>query len=137
MKSKIFAVAFAAASLALIVGCVSTMDGHKQAAVPFQKDTIEARYERPMTQVYTAAKEVVAFNGAIINETILHGQTNAVDNVAKVIQGKVNQRTVWVRVMQIDPKTTAVSVQVRTSGGGADIDLAAEIDKQIALKLVR
>jgi hypothetical protein len=30
-----------------------------------------------------------------------------------------------------------VAVQTRTGGGVSDIDLAAEIDKQIALKLVR
>jgi hypothetical protein len=32
---------------------------------------------------------------------------------------------------------TAVIVQVRTKGGGRDLDLAHELEKQIALKLVR
>ena len=53
------------------------------------------------------------------------------------VQGKVNQRTVYVRVEQIDPKITGVAVQTRTQGGVSDIDLAAQIDKQIALELVR
>jgi hypothetical protein len=30
-----------------------------------------------------------------------------------------------------------VTVQTRTPGGGSDIDLAHELEKQIALKLVR
>jgi hypothetical protein len=58
-------------------------------------------------------------------------------NMVKTIQGKVDQRTVWVRVEQLDPKTTATVVQTRTSGGVSDIDLAAQIDKQIYGKLLR
>jgi hypothetical protein len=42
-----------------------------------------------------------------------------------------------VKVEEIDPKVTRVIVQVRTKGGGTDIDLASEIDKQIALHLQR
>lgn len=118
-------------------GCVETVTGHKTAAVPFLKDKIESRYERPAEQVFQAAKDVISFNGALINEGVVYGQTNAIGNVARTIEGKVNQRTVWVRVEQVEPKITAVAVQTRTSGGGSDIDLAAEIDKQIALKLVR
>ena len=86
-----------------------------------------------MDQVFEAAKDVVKFNGTLINESILHGETNAV----KTVEGKINQRTVWVRVEALDPKVTAVTVQARTSGGGSDLDLAREVDKQIALKLVR
>ena len=120
-----------------VTGCVETVTGRKTAAVPFLKDRIESRYERPSDQVFQAAKEVVAFNGTLVNEGILYGQTNAIGNVIKTVEGKVNQRTVWVRIEQIEPRITAVAVQTRTSGGGSDIELAAEIDKQIALKLVR
>jgi hypothetical protein len=135
MKTK-----FAAVVLGLVVlaaGCVGTVSGSKTAGVPFVNDTIEARYERPMDEVFKAAKEVISFNGTLLSEGTLHGQTNAVNSIAKVAQGKVNQCKVWVRVEQADPRITAVSVQTRTSGGGADIQLAAEIDKQIALRLVR
>ncbi|HEY9508409.1 MAG TPA: hypothetical protein VIV82_00975, partial [Verrucomicrobiae bacterium] len=117
--------------------CVDTVTGHKTAAVPFLKDKIESRYERPSEQVFQAAKDVISFNGALINEGVVYGQTNAIGNVARTIEGKVNQRTVYVRVEQVEPKITSVAVQTRTSGGGSDIELAAEIDKQIALKLVR
>jgi hypothetical protein len=90
-----------------------------------------------MEQVFQAAKEVVQYNGTLTRETVLQGQTNAVNNIAKIVEGKVNQSTVWVRVQQVDPRVTSVAVQTRTQGGGADIELAAAIDKQIALKLVR
>jgi len=55
----------------------------------------------------------------------------------KTCEGKVNQRSVWVRVEQIDPKISSVRVQTRTKGGGTDADLAHELEKQIALKLVK
>jgi hypothetical protein len=53
----------------------------------------------------------------------------------KTVEGKVNQRTVWVRVEAVDPKVTEVTVQTRTPGGLSDIDLAHQLEKEIALKL--
>src|SRR5262249_55147563 len=134
MNTKIFAALLGVTLLA--VGCVDTVGGHKTTGVPFIKDTISARYERPVDEVFAAAKDVIKFNGSLVSEHTLFGVTNTVNNIAKVVEGKVNQRNVWVRMEQVDPKTTAVAVQTRTPGGGGDVDLAAEIDKQIALKLV-
>ena len=114
-------------------GCVPTVTGRNTGGVPFIKDSVAGHYERPLDQVYEAAKDVVKFNGALVNESILHTETN----VVKTVEGKVNQRTVWVRVEAADPKVTGVLVQTRTSGGLSDLDLAHEIEKQIALKLVK
>ena len=72
-------------------------------------------------------------NGTLVNESILHSETNTV----KTVEGKVNQRSVWVRVEAVAPNITGVAVQTRTKGGGSDLDLAHEIEKQIALKLVK
>jgi hypothetical protein len=135
MNTKIFAGLLGLALLG--VGCVDTVTGRKTAAVPFMKDKIESRYERPIEQVFQATKEVIAYNGTLVREGILYGQTNSVNGLVKTIEGSVNQRTVWVRIEQVEPRVTGVAVQTRTQGGGTDIDLAAEIDKQIALKLVR
>jgi len=123
----------AAGAVLLVAGCVPTVTGRSTMGVPFVKDAVEGHYERPLDQVYEAAKDVVKFNGTLINESILHTETNTV----KTVEGKVNQRTVWVRVEPMDPKVTGVAVQTRTKGGGTDIDLAHEIEKQIALKLVK
>lgn len=131
MNTKIFA-AFLAATL-LVTGCVGTVSGRKTTGVPFVRDTVSGQYERPSDAVFNAAKEVVRFNGALVNEATLHGETNLV----RTVEGRINQRSVWVRIEQLDPKVTAVAVQARTKGGGSDIDLAHEIEKQIALKLVR
>jgi outer membrane murein-binding lipoprotein Lpp len=135
MKTILFAAVVGLA--VLVAGCVSTVDNRTTAGVPFLKDKIQARYERPMEQVFQAAKDVIQFNGTLVRESTLENQTNAVNNIAKTVEGKIGQGTVWVRVEQVDPQVTAVTVQARTKGGGRDIDLAAEIDKQIALKLVR
>jgi len=131
MKTTVFAIL--TGLVLVVVGCVSTVNERKTAGVPFIKDRVEGRYERSVDQVAQAAKQVVTSNGVLVNESILYDQTNAV----KTVEGKVNQRSVWVRIEAVDPKITAVIVQTRTSGGGSDIDLAHEIEKQIALKLVQ
>jgi hypothetical protein len=84
-------------------------------------------------QVFDAAKQVLKTNGVLVREGVLYSQTNQV----KTVEGKVNERNVWVRIEGIEPKVTAVIVQTRTPGGGADLDLAHELEKQIALKLVQ
>ena len=131
MKKKIFLALIGAGLIG--AGCVSTVTGRNTAGVPFIKDSVEGHYERPLDQVFEAAKDVVKFNGTLVNENILHSETNSV----KTVEGKINQRTVWVRIEAVDPKVTGVVVQTRTPGGGSDIDLAHEVEKQIALKLVR
>ncbi|MEK7707836.1 MAG: hypothetical protein AAB380_07560 [Verrucomicrobiota bacterium] len=131
MKIKFF---LGLAGLAIVaIGCVNTVSGKKTAAVPFVSDRIEGRYERPASQVFDAAKEVVKLNGTLLSESTLHGGTNAAGVLA--LEGKVNQRTVWISIEQIDPKVSAVIVQARTKGGGSDKGLCHELDKQIALRL--
>jgi hypothetical protein len=69
----------------------------------------------------------------LANDSTLYNQ----GNVVRTVEGKVNQRSIWVRIEGIDPKITSVIVQARTRGGFADVDLAHELEKQIALKLTR
>jgi Protein of unknown function (DUF3568) len=130
MKTKFLAVIAGAAIVA--AGCVGTVSGKKTGAVPFVKDKVEGRYERTPAQVYEAAKAVLLFNGTLLSETTLHGTNNVL-----ALEGKVNQRSVWIAVQPVDAKVTSVVVQARTSGGGSDIGLVHELDKQIAVKLTR
>ena len=131
MKKTISLILFGA--LIITTGCVKTVAGRSTVAVPLIKDRVEGRYERPIDEVFKAAKDVIIANGVLNNESILHGETNTV----KTAEGKINLRTVWVRVEGVEPKITSVAVQTRTQAGGTDLDLAHEIEKQIALKLVR
>ena len=130
MKKEIFAL-FAGVAL-IAVGCVSTVDGRKTTAVPLVDDQCESRYARPVAQVVQVAKEVMVFNGTLLNDTTQYGTNNVFS-----IEGRVNQRKVWISSEQETPTITRVVVQVRTKGGGVDRDLCRELDKQIALKLVQ
>ena len=136
MKTKILVIMAALAIMA--VGCVRTVSGKKTGAVPLVKDRVEGRYARPASQVFDAAKEVIKSNGTLLSESTLHGGANATGaNATDVLalEGKVNQRTVWISVEQIEPKVSTVIVQARTKGGGTDKPLCYDLEKQIALKL--
>jgi hypothetical protein len=90
--------------------------------MPFTKDTITSRYELPFERVHAAAKEVLKRNGHLTND----------DTVTKVLRGLMDGRNVWIKLDDTsEPKITKISVQVRSGGGAADVDLASEIDKQI------
>jgi hypothetical protein len=131
MKCTILALSLAA--LAITVGCVRTVNDRSAVAFPLVKDRFEARYERSVDQVYDASVFVIGYMGKVSRETTINPGTNQV----KAIEGKVNGRTVWVRVQEVDPKVTSVTVQARTSVGGTDLTLTHEIEKQIAVKLAQ
>jgi hypothetical protein len=127
MKTS-FLVLLAGISFAVgFTGCVSTVDGRTRGGVPFSKDRLESRYERPLEVVVSAARETLKFNGTLSSEDVIN----------HVLTAKIDTRTVWVKVDEVEPKITRVVTQARGKGGGADIYLAAEIDKQIALRLPR
>jgi hypothetical protein len=127
MKIKtLFSLAFSTI-LVLGSGCVGTETGHTTAAFWPNKDKIISRYEKPVPLLVNATRVVLQRNGKLL-----------VDNVANnTFQAKVNQRNVWVKVADLDGsgKITVVSVQARGPVGG-DVDLAAELSKQIALQLM-
>lgn len=106
-------------------GCVGTVDGRHEFGMPLVKDKMEARYPRSPHQVWTAAKDVLRYNGTLYSE----------DALQNVLEASVDTRTVWVKVEPVDREITRVLVQVRTKAGGTDQDLAAEIKTQIAVRL--
>jgi len=129
MRTKIFAALLGAGILA--VGCVKTVNDRHTGAVPWVNDKFEGKYERTVPQVYDASVYVVKTMGTISRESVLSPGSNEV----KTIEGKINDRKVWVRVEPVDAKVTSVIVQVRTSAGGSDKPLTHEIEKNIAIKL--
>lgn len=122
---KLFSVLAVAVVTTSLSGCFKTQEGRRRAGLPGVKDTIESRYERPVEQVYESARATLAFNGAITKQ----------NDPARILEAKVNNRTVWVRVDEVEPRVSRVFVQARRSGARGDINLAAELDKQIALRL--
>ena len=129
MKTKMLVVLLG--GLVLVAGCVSTVNDRSTAAWPLVKDKFEGRYQRSPAQVYAAAVEVIKLNGAIARESIISPGTNQV----RTIEAKVNGRNVWVRIEAVDTNITSVTVQVRTKGGGSDLELTQELQKQIAVQL--
>ena len=128
MKTKIPVALLGA--LVLMAGCVRTVNDRHTFALSPKTDKYEGRYERTVDQVYAAAVEVIKANGTISRETILNPGPNQV----RAIEAKVNTRDVWVRVEPVDPKVTAVTVQVRNKAG-TDQQLTQELQKQIAINL--
>ena len=131
MKNTIFAGILGVA--VICAGCVSKVSGGSRAGVPFVRDTVEGRYERSVDQVFEASKAVVKQIGTLSNESTVYSATNS----AKTVVGRVNERSVYIRVEGAEPNVTVVQVQTRTKGGAADVNLAHEIEKQIALRLVQ
>jgi len=109
----------------VLSGCYSTPEGKMKAGVPFVKDQFEGRYQRPVPMIYNAAREVLQLNGTLVGD----------NRVTNTLEAKVDNRTVMVRVDEVEPGVSRVIVAARKKGGRADLDLASEIEKQIALKL--
>ena len=130
MKLKLWSIILLPAILA--AGCVKTVNDESTAGVPFVKDKIEGRYERTVQDVFDASVKVLKFNGTVERESTLF-ENNI---TARTVEGRVNQRRIWIRVEPVDAKVTSVVVQARTSGGGTDMNLAYDLEKQIALQLV-
>lgn len=109
----------------VLTGCVSTVDGHMKMGMPLVKDKIASRYHRTIPQLITASKVVLARNGSLVSD----------DTINNTVTARVDTRTVWVKATEVDANVTEIIVQARTKGGAPDVDLASEIDKQIALHL--
>jgi hypothetical protein len=127
MKKQVLSILALGVAAVVFTGCVSTVDGHVRGGVPFRKDRIVSKYERPVGALFDASKAVITANGTLQAE-------NRVNNS---LVGKVDTRTVYIKIDEDQPTVSKITVQVRTSAGGVDIDMASELDKQIALKLAK
>lgn len=122
--NRIFSLTLAVTAIGL-TGCVETIDGRHRAGVPLTRDRVEGRYDRTPQDLWTAAKDVLKHQGTLLGE----------DTLKNVLEASVDERRVWVKVEEFDTKTTRILVQARGKSGGADMEMAAFIDKQIAVRL--
>ena len=132
VMKKTFLALFAIAIAAVITGCETTVDDTHTFATSWNTDTVSGRYARPLDDVYNASLAVVQRNGVVLTEYIPHDTTNSV----RSLEGRVADRNVWVRVEAVDPQTSQVDVQARSSWGTTDVGLVHELEKEIALQLV-
>jgi hypothetical protein len=113
-------------AVVMVSGCYTAGDDTHAGLPKFMaKDRIESRYERPVEAIFAAAKEVLRFNGTLYDE----------NTISHTLQAKIDTRTVTVSIDEVEPKISRVITVARKKSTLADIDLAAEIDKQIALRL--
>ena len=131
MKTKIF-MALAAITL-MTAGCVTTVSDTQVAGNPVGRDAVAGRYQRPVDEVYRAAIQVINNDGTLLTEYIPHDTTNTV----RAFVGRVNQNKVWMRVEAVDPQVTQITVEARTKWGNQDLDMAHELEKEVALQLAR
>lgn len=130
MNKALFAFVGAIGIAVLSAGCVSTVDGGRRGTpLPWKKDKIFSRYQMPPGEVFNAAKYVLASERGGL------GVLQAENRINNSLVAKVDTRTVWIRVTEIEPTVSQVVTQVRTESGMSDLDLASEIDKQVALRL--
>jgi hypothetical protein len=120
-----FLLLFACSCLIALPACYTTPEGRLKAGVP-GKDRIVSRYEAPFEMVYEAAKAVLIENGTLTND----------DRVTQILRGRIDTNTIWIALDDAEPRLTTVTVQARGSGGGANVELASEVDKLIFGKLI-
>ena len=125
MKLKTFLLLGTGLGAMLLAGCVGTIDGRKSPGVPFTKDKLERRYERTTHEIWDAAKDVLKYNGRLYSEDMLQS----------TLEASVDERTVWVRIEEVDPKVSKVTVQARTKAGLGDVEMASWMVEQIGLRL--
>jgi hypothetical protein len=125
MKLKWPLVLLACVSTLFVNGCVDTVDGRHKAGMPFQKDRAEGRYARPPADLWAAAKDVLKY----------HGTINSEDITRQSLQGNVDERDIWITVGAVDATVSQVIVQARSKGGFADYQMAAYLEKEIAVRL--
>ncbi len=125
MKTNVFVLLAALCVIAVSTGCYSTVEGRTRMGMPLAKDRITSRYERPVNEIFAAAKQVLSVYGTLTGE----------NTIANTLEAKVDQNTVYVKVDAVEPNISQLTVQARTKSGMANIDLASEVDKRIALQL--
>jgi hypothetical protein len=133
MKTKIFA---ALAALAFgTAGCITTVSDTNVAGNPIGRDAVSGGYQRSLDDVYAAAVKVINTDGTLLTEYIPHDTTNTV----RAFKGRVSDNTVWMRVMAVtvEPPVTELTVEARTKWGNEDLDMAHELEKEIALQLAK
>jgi hypothetical protein len=119
------AVALAAA------GCVSTVTDEQPGSMPAYRDRIDAHYDQPLNKVYAAAKRALNSYGNITRE----GSLLVSGNEVLTLEGLLNQKRVWMRAEATKPGATKVTIQIRAPMGGTDLEMARELEKQIAFEL--
>jgi len=114
-----------------LAGCVNKVTQTKPGQLPNYRDRIEARYQRPVNDVYQAAQRSILSFGNVVSESEVFVSTNQI----RTLEGSINGKGIYVRIEAVDPVITSATVQVRTKMGGTDLQTARDVIRQIAVEL--
>ena len=114
-----------------LVGCVGKVTETNPGFKPAYQDRVEMRYQRKVDQVFEASKRALNSYGNVTRASNVLTSTNDV----RTVEGFINGQAVYIRIAEVDPKTTAAVVQVRTKLGGTDLHTASEMAHEIAVQL--
>ena len=132
MKTGITTIILAVVALC-VAGCVSTVTEDNPGKAPAYRDRIEAQYKQPAEKVFEAAKRAFNSFGNITRES------SSVSSATQLcyIEGTINQNRVYIRVEGTAPAVTKMTIQVRASVGGTNLQLANELHRQTEIELGR
>ncbi len=122
---KFFSALALLSTVFIFSACVSGVNGRIYPGNPFTHDKLISQYQCSVEQALNASREVIKHNGEVISE----------DPKTGILQGKVDQRKVNVKVSAVDEKISQITLQVLSSLNNGDIQLASELNKQIAVRL--
>ena len=125
MRAKFLVLLTLCVTATMFTACVKTVDGRSTGSLSLKRDKVQSLYDRPSREVLAAVRDVLANNGVITSE----------DTVRLTFEANVDQRKVWVKVEPQEARLTQIIIQSRGKGGGADLDLAMFLDKQVAVRL--
>ena len=114
----------AVALLGASVGCYSGVDGRVRAGLP-GKDRFNTTYEVSFTDAQRAVLATLRSMGEIISH----------DVVRNIVMAQVERHEVSVRISETEEGAILVTTQARGSFSNANLDLANEVDKRIALDM--
>lgn len=123
--------AILAATALCVVGCVNTVTKEKPGKVLGYSDRIAKRIDQPVDKVFEAAKRALNSYGTITRES------ESVSGPSKLcfIDGTVNHYGVWIRIEEVSPSATMMTVQMRTTMGGTDLRMANELYERTVFEL--
>ena len=84
-------------------GCTQTGSGSRKATIPLAKNTIQSRYNRPVAEIFTAARNVLSHYGTLTGENTINSS----------LEAQVDNRSVYVRVDEVEPGVSRVRAACR------------------------
>ena len=115
-----------------VAGCVSKVTQDNPGKPPAYRDRIEVQYKQPAEKVFEAAKRAFNSFGNITRES-----SPASGAQLWFIEGLINGNRVYIRIEGAASTSTKMIIQIRAPGGGTNLQMANELNRQTEIELGR